>query len=221
MSGGTDPKLVIAVTDSTPPGVPGGAAVPKPTPEPTPIPLPFIDVSDLAWYFGDVYFVWANGLMIGTADDLFSPDASVTRGMIVTVLHRLAGEPDIDDDGEAFDDVSADAWYAKAVAWARTNGIVLGVGDNLFAPDAQITRQDLTTILSRRADSAGTQLPVKREYTSFPDETEIADYAKAAAEAFFKAGIINGRDDGLFDPTGTATRAEFAAMLRRLDDAEE
>jgi hypothetical protein len=216
MSGGADPRFVIAVADSTPPGVPGGA--PEPKPDPIPARFPFVDVNDREWYFGDVRYVWENGLMIGTAANLFSPDASTTRGMIVTVLYRLAGEPDVDDGGAAFDDVPADAWYAKAVAWAKANGIVLGIGDNLFAPDRPITRQELTAILSRRADFAGAEFPVKREYESFPDEAEIADYAKGAVETFFKAGIINGRDDGRFDPTGTATRAEFAAMLRRLND---
>jgi hypothetical protein len=138
--------------------------------------------------------------------------------MIVTVLHRLAGEPDID--GEAFDDVNPDAWYAKAVAWARANAIVFGIGENLYAPDRPITREELTAILKRRADYAGVELPVIREYTGFPDETKIADYAKDAVEAFFKAGVINGKDNGLFDPTGPATRAEFSAMLRRLNTVD-
>ncbi|MDR3120097.1 MAG: S-layer homology domain-containing protein, partial [Clostridiales bacterium] len=91
---------------------------------------------------------------------------------------------------------------------------------NLFAPDRPITREELTAILKRRADSASAALPVIREYTGFPDEAKIADYAKDAVEAFFEAGVINGKDNGLFDPTGPATRAEFAAMLRRLNTVD-
>ncbi|GHU89984.1 hypothetical protein FACS1894202_09060 [Clostridia bacterium] len=177
--------------------------------------FPFTDVKPGDWFYDDVVYVYIHGLFAGTGGDTFSPNASMTRGMIVTVLYRLAGEPGTNGGGEAFDDVSANSYYAKAVAWAKANGIVSGVGGNLFAPDKPVTRQDLTVILLRYANHTGAKLPDTRDYRGFADDADSANYAKDAIEAFFKAGVINGKGNGMFDPKGTATRAELAAMLHR------
>ncbi|GHU35390.1 hypothetical protein FACS1894105_04030 [Clostridia bacterium] len=176
--------------------------------------LPFTDVNPGDWFYDDVVYVYIHGLFSGTGTNAFSPNASMTRKMIVTVLYRLAGEPEVSG-GAAFGDTDANAYYAKAVAWAKANGIVGGVGGNLFAPDSPVTRQDLAVILLRYANHTGAKLPEMRDYSGFRDDTDSANYAKDAIEAFFKAGVINGKGNDLFDPKGTATRAELAAMLHR------
>jgi ubiquitin len=177
--------------------------------------LPFTDVYKDDWFYDDVVYVYIHGLFAGTGETAFSPDTAMTRGMVVTVLYSLAGRPSINAGGAAFDDVNANAYYAKAVEWARANGVVSGIGNNLFAPDLPITRQDFTVILLRYAEYVGVKLPEAREYESFLDDADAADYAKDAIKALFEAAVISGKGGGLFDPTGTATRAEVAAMLRR------
>jgi hypothetical protein len=106
--------------------------------------------------------------------------------------------------------------YAAYVEWARAAGIVSGVGDNLFDPDAPVSRQDLAVILHNYISFADKELPAKREYAGFADDADIAAYAGDAVRALYGAGVINGRPGNLFDPKGTATRAEVAAMLHRL-----
>jgi hypothetical protein len=175
---------------------------------------PFADAKAGDWFFDDVGFAYTHGLFAGTGATSFSPNTPMTRGMIVTVLHRLAAEPGADGSAP-FGDVSAGQWYTDAVNWAAANGIVGGTGGGLFAPDGDITRQDMAVILMRYAERAGLKLPETRDYPGFKDDADVANYAKEALEAFFKAGIINGKPGGLFDPKGAATRAEAAAMLRR------
>jgi len=102
------------------------------------------------------------------------------------------------------------------VAWAAANGIVNGIGGGLFAPNANITRQDMATILKRYMDAMGKTIPANRQYITFIDNDDIADYAKGAVETLYCGGIINGKPGNIFDPKGTATRAEVAAMLHRL-----
>lgn len=200
MSGGTDPILTVTVKDTT-----------KPSYENS-----FTDVVEGSWYYGDVRYVYENELMTGTAADKFSPDSTLTRGMIVTILYRHAGEPDVSGLSNLFDDVTAGMWYTDAVKWAADNGIVSGYGNGMFGPNDNITRQDLAVILVRYDDFAGIGLSVTRAYPGFSDDAEIAGYAKSTVERLFKAGIINGKTGNLFDPQGQATRAETAAMLHRM-----
>jgi hypothetical protein len=194
----------------------GGAAAPPPPVSPeTPWNNPFADVSAGDWFYGDVEYVYTKGLMNGTGADQFSPRLALTRGMIVTILHRLAGAPDVAGSADPFGDVASGQYYADAVKWAAANGIVSGVGGGKFAPDAAITRQDLAVVLNRYTGFAGMNLPAQRPYAAFNDSAAIADYAKAAVETFYSAGIINGVPGGLFNPKSGATRAEVAAMLHR------
>jgi hypothetical protein len=134
--------------------------------------------------------------------------------MIVTVLYRLAGEPTVSG-GAAFSDVDSDQYYANAVAWASANGIVYGIGENKYAPDRDISRQDLATILIRYEEFAKLNLPPIKDSGSFADNAKIADYAVNAVDTLYQGGVINGKPNNLFDPQGDATRAEFAAMLHR------
>jgi hypothetical protein len=174
----------------------------------------FTDVKKDDWFCDDVIFVYTHGLMTGTAADKFSPNAHTTRGMIVTGLFRLAA-PAKGANTTDFTDIPLGQYYSDAVAWAAENRLVGGVGGGRFAPDANITRQDLAVILTRYAEYKGVTLAAIREYAAFSDDSDISDYAKMAVEACYRAGIISGKPGNLFDPKGTATRAEVAAMLHR------
>jgi len=173
---------------------------------------PFDDVYVSDWYDDDVTYVWENGIMIGTDYRIFSPLIGTSRAMIVTALHRLEGEPA--GRTVTFNDVESGLWYSNAVAWGQTNGIVEG-WDGMFRPNDNITRQELATIFARYAQYIGFELPVNRGLPDFADKADIFDYAKTSVDVLYRAGIINGKDNNLFDPQGIATRAEVAAMIHR------
>jgi len=177
---------------------------------------PFIDIKDSNWFYDDVLYAYYNGLMLGASANTFEPNAALTRAMVVTILYRLAGSPDIDrQELSPFADVTdMNSWYYNAVVWAAGNSIVTGYAGK-FSPNDSITRQDLSVILYRYADFAGLNLPSALSYAGFDDVSLIAAYAKNAVEALFNAGVINGRTGNTFDPLGNATRAEAAAMLHR------
>ena len=153
--------------------------------------------------------------MNGTGAATFSPNASLTRGMIVTILGRQAGVDESEYPSCSFSDVDNKKYYAPYIEWGRQNSVILGVGENSFEPDRPVTRQELAAILHRYADFAGFVLPVKQPYAQFLDDNDIADYAKTPVQALFSAGVIGGRPGNLFDPKGIATRAETATMLHR------
>jgi hypothetical protein len=180
----------------------------------------FTDVQN-HWAVESISYVVEKGLFAGTSDNTFSPDRSMTRGMLVTVLGRLYGADVGSYAVSSFSDVEAGQYYAPYIEWAKANGIVSGVGDNKFAPDAEISRQDLAALLMRYADFSQKQFPVTLQYVTFSDDAEIADYAKTAVETLYRGGIISGRPGlspeggNVFDPSGSATRAEVASMLQR------
>lgn len=179
--------------------------------------LPFTDVNEDDWYYDAVAYAYENKLFSGTSNTTFSPNVSMTRGMMVTVLYNLSGEtgsskPD-------FADVPADQWYSEAVAWAAENGIVDGVGNGLFAPNSDVTREQMAVILYNYVMKMGIKLPYIRNAADFVDQSSISDWAEEAVTAMYCAGILNGRDDGSFDPQGQATRAEVAAMFMNFAEA--
>ena len=203
------------------PGVSNNETVVDANPPPLAGMLPFDDVHEGDWFYDDVVYVYDKSLMNGTGATKFSPNISLTRGMIVTVLGRQYG---VDQSGYpscVFSDVDNEIYYAPYIEWGRQNNIVLGVGNNRFEPDRAVTRQELAAILHRYADFADFSLHETRPYVQFLDEKDIAAYAKAPVQALFSAGVINGKPGNLFDPTGTATRAEAAAMLHRFLVAAE
>jgi hypothetical protein len=165
-----------------------------------------------------VKYVVDKGLFKGTDDFTFSPNLPTTRGMLVTVLYRLAGEPEVSM-GLTFTDVNSQSYYAKAVAWASANGIVKGVGDNRFEPERSITRQELAVIILRYAEFAQLFLKQVRGGVVFADEQAIGDWAVKAVDELYRSGIVNGNDMNAFDPSGDATRAQVAAMLHRLAES--
>jgi hypothetical protein len=176
---------------------------------------PFSDIAQSDWFYEDVMHVYASGLFRGTSDTTFSPDAPITRGMLVTVLARLFSA-DTDKYTEShFSDVPPGAWYLGPVEWAAERGIVIGIGDGLFAPDVAISRQEMAVMLMNYALSTSSVLPVMQAAAEFADGGDIADWAAEAVQSARQAGIMDGRPGNLFDPKGEATRAEAAAIIRR------
>lgn len=175
---------------------------------------PFADVSVDAWYADAVQYVVDKGMMNGTSENSFSPDETTTRGMIVTMLHRLENEPAAS--ASAFNDVAAGSWYADAVAWAAEQGVVNGVSDTAFAPDTAITREQMAAILYRYAQSKGQGFTGAWAFQlDYPDADAVSDYAYEAMCWATLHGIINGMGDGSLAPQGAATRAQVATMLMR------
>ena len=161
--------------------------------------------------------VW-RGLFNGTGTDTFEPDAQMTRAMFVTVLWRSAGSPDAQHEA-GFADVAADAYYAKAVAWAVETGVANGTGENRFSPDEPVTREQLATFLYRYAQTQGITLEKTKPSASFTDAGEIHTYAKDAMTWAVETGLLGGYPDGTIRPNAAATRAECAVLLLRFDDA--
>ena len=181
---------------------------------------PFTDVSEKDWFYGDVMFVYENGLMLGTSKTLFSPHGTATRGMMATILWRMEGSP-APKGKNSFTDVEAGKWYADAITWTAENGIFAGYGKDKFGPDDPITREQLAAIFYRYADYKGYDLTVKGNLDKFKDADKITDYAKTAMQWAVGNGLVKGKSGNLLDPQGTATRAEIAAMLHRFIEKYE
>ena len=181
---------------------------------------PFTDISEKDWFYGDVMFVYENGLMLGTSKTLFSPHGTATRGMMATILWRMEGSP-APKGKNSFTDVEAGKWYADAITWTAENGIFAGYGKDKFGPDDPITREQLAAIFYRYADYKGYDLTVKGNLDKFKDADKITDYAKTAMQWAVGSGLVKGKSGNLLDPQGTATRAEIAAMLHRFIEKYE
>ena len=181
---------------------------------------PFTDVSEKDWFYGDVMFVYENGLMLGTSKTLFSPHGTATRGMMATILWRMEGSP-APKGKNSFTDVEAGKWYADAITWTAENGIFAGYGKDKFGPDDPITREQLAAIFYRYAGYKGYDLTVKGNLDKFKDADKVTDYAKMAMQWAVSSGLVKGKSGNLLDPQGTATRAEIAAMLHRFIEKYE
>lgn len=176
--------------------------------------LPFADVPSGSWYYDDIAYVYDTGLMTGLTATAFGPNLSTTRGMIVTILWRMENEPAAKH-GCPFADVRRGSYYEQAIAWASENGIVTGFDASTFAPDRAITREQLAAILFRFAAYRGMDAVTLREnLSSFQDQAAISAYAVSALNWAVGEGLMQGTGDKL-EPTGNATRAQVAAMLRR------
>jgi hypothetical protein len=183
---------------------------------------PFEDVNEDDWFYDDVKYVNILGLMNGVSDKQFAPTGTMTRAMMVTILHRIHtlqtddATPDATPEPTNFTDVPENLWYTEAIAWAASNDIVNGIGDNRFAPDAPITREQFATILLRYANYAGEgpqgNWAIRLD---FADLDQISDWALEGAMFCSMKGIITGKPGNLFAPQGNTTRSEAAAMLHR------
>ena len=176
---------------------------------------PFDDVAASDWFCKEVLRAYSAGLMTGTGERLFSPNAPATRAMLVTILHRLAGSPEAE--GGGFTDVSGNAYYAAAVAWASKNGVVEGYEDGSFRPDEPITREQLAAVLYRYAVSRGVDVTASGDLGAYADAGSVSSWAADAMRWATGAGVLSGTANGL-EPQGTATRAQAAAMLVRFTD---
>lgn len=175
--------------------------------------LPFTDVRESDWFYDDVVFAYENGLFSGTSDTTFSPNTSMTRAMLVTVLYRLEGEPAVSG-RSGFSDVTFNSYYEDAVTWAADNGIVNGTSITTFSPNANVTREQMAAILYRYAQYKKYNTAASSSLNGFTDQASVSGYATASLEWAVAEKLVNG-SAGKLMPTGNATRAQVAAILHR------
>ena len=176
---------------------------------------PFTDVDTSKWYHESIDYVLKHSMMNGVSGTSFAPNSNLTRGMLVQILFNLEGKPQ--SASASFSDVKADAWYAKAVGWAAANKVVTGYTDGTFRPNAAVTREQAAAILYRYAQSKGIDVSVgeNTNILSYVDAMQASEYAIPALQWAVGAGVLNGKSGNLLAPTGTATRAEIAAIMQR------
>ena len=177
-----------------------------------PADLPFTDVAEGIWYEDAVRYVYENKLMAGTGSDTFGPDLATSRGMIVTILYRLAGSPAVG--ASDFTDVPANQYYSAAVAWAAANRVVSGYGDGRFGPNDPITREQMALILQGYARLEGRDVSARADLSAYTDAGKVSDYALEAIRWARAVGLINGTSATTLTPGGTATRAQAAVIFR-------
>lgn len=180
--------------------------------EPEPIILPFDDISQSAWYYGAVEYVYSNDMMQGTSATRFSPEVEMSRGMIATVLYRLENTPALTG-STSFSDVGGNEWYTDAIQWAAENNIMSGYGNNRFGPMDSVTREQLAVILYNYTASNGISVEAAGDLSVFHDAEDTSDWAEEAISWAVGVGLLSGKGNGILDPTGTATRAEVAQIL--------
>ena len=178
------------------------------------IKLPFGDVTVSDWFYDDVRYVYANGIMDGTSSDRFAPNAPLTRAMIVTILYRMDGSPAMSGASD-FKDVDSNKWFAKAVAWAAANGIVNGYGSGLFGPNDPVTREQLAAILYRYTAYCKASTTMNGDnLASFTDLSTVSGYALESMNWAVGEKLLKGANSKL-DPKANATRAQVAAIIHR------
>lgn len=177
-----------------------------------PADLPFTDVAEGIWYEDAVRYVYENKLMAGTGSDTFGPDLATSRGMIVTILYRMAGSPAVGACG--FTDVAAGQYYTDAIAWAAEKGVVSGYGGGLFGPDDPITREQMTLILQGYARLSGKDVSARADLSAYTDAGEISGYAQESMSWARAVGLVNGTSETTLTPSGTATRAQAAVLFQ-------
>ncbi len=180
--------------------------------------LPFVDVDADDWFYDSVQFAYQNDLMAGTSDTTFEPHLGTTRGMIVTILHRLDGMPEASV-ANKFDDVADGEYYSDAVAWGNEHGIILGYNSENFGPNDTITREQLAAILYRYADFKAMDVTTgeNTNILSYDDSLDISAYAASALQWAIAEGLITGRSESILAPTAGATRAEVSTVLMHFD----
>lgn len=176
---------------------------------------PFVDVAEDAWYYDAVKYVYNENLFHGTGETTFSPEGTMTRAMLVTVLYRMAGEPDVSDLTTHFTDLDAKSYYYNAVLWATENGITKGVDQTHFVPDMPVTREEMVTFLHRYATLMDMDVTARAELTGFSDADKVSAYAVDAMAWAVAAKLVQGTDNNVLAPQDTATRAQVATILCR------
>ena len=176
--------------------------------------LPFLDVASDAWYYDAVAYVYENGMMNGTSSNVFSPNATTTRGMIVTMLYRLEGEPRVSGTS-TFDDVANGMYYADAIVWAAGNDIVTGYDETTFGPNDAITREQMAAILYRYAQYKGYRTTASADLSGYVDAGDVSSYALSALQWASAEGLVTGTSSTALTPGGSATRAQVATIFMR------
>ncbi len=210
---------IIKITIADRPAAPVTPAQPKPAettcPKDATCPLAkFTDVPADAWYHDGLHYCVEHGLLNGTGESTFSPSRTMTRGMVVTVLYRLAGSP-APKNADGFADVPAGSYCDAATRWAAENGIALGFADGSFRPEQPVSRAQLAAILCRYAKNAGIDVTDAADLSAFPDAALVGAWARDALGWANGCGLILGRADGRLDPTGDASRDQMAMILYR------
>ena len=175
--------------------------------------LPFSDVSEGDWFYGSVGFAYSQGLMTGTSATTFEPNTSLSRAMLVAVLHRLEGSPQAS--GSDFTDVADGDWYAEAVNWAASVGVVSGFDDGTFQPNTAITREQMAAILRNYAEYKGMDVTAADDLANYSDAASVSEWAKDSVTWAVDQGLISGITIDTLQPQGLSTRAQVAAVLQR------
>ena len=219
-SGGAGSTTPSTPTVPTEPSVPVEPNVPV---EPIPAIPSYNDVNADDWFYGNVNYVFENKLMNGISDNEFGPAESLTRAMLVTILYRAEGEPEVSLENIPFGDVAMRSYYEKAVIWASEKGIVSGYDGNTFAPNNNITREQIAAIIYRYAKYKGLDVSVgeNTNILSYDDAEDIAEYAIEAMQYAVGSGLMKGKSDSTLNPKDNATRAEIAAILQRFFEANK
>lgn len=178
----------------------------------------FTDLNPDRWYHEGVDYALNTGLMVGVSETLFRPDGVLTRGQLVTILYRLAGEPEVADFENPFTDIGTDFYYTKAVLWAAHYGIVEGVSETEFAPHHVATREQMATFLYRYADYTGLRTEAEADLSQFADADSISRWAREAMTWAVGTGLLQGVSDTRLSPRGTALRAQFATVMMRFSN---
>ena len=174
----------------------------------------FVDVPKHVWFADEVEFVVEKGIMSGTASNMFSPNSTTTRGMLVSMLYNLEGQLAIDREMR-YSDVDEWEWFVDGICWASANGIVSGYEDGTFRPYDKVTRQEMAVFLYRYAEYKEYDCTVNADLTHFSDANEIGAWAEQAMKWANAQKLISGLPDGTVQPNGTATRAQVAAIITR------
>ena len=208
------PVICSFISRPTNPSYPGGGDDNKPE-EPA---FPFTDVKSTAWYYNAVKYVYENNLMAGTGDTTFDPEVSLTRAMTAQILYNLEGQPKVDEEATFADMNEAPTWSVDAIAWAQDTGVVAGMGDNQFAPNAKVTREQFAQMMYNYAKYKKYDLTKTGDLSKFPDDGSVSDWAETAMSWANGHGLINGHEDsGLIDPAGNTIRGQAASIIMNFD----
>ena len=179
--------------------------------------LPFTDVDGDDWFLAAVQYVYENDRMAGTSSTTFQPEVHLTRAMAAQVLYNLEGQPAVTGDTTFTDAAAAGDWAVKAITWAEQTGVVAGIGDGLFDPTANVTREEFAQMMYNYASYKEYDLTLEGDLSQFEDASAISGWAETAMSWANGSGLINGHDDGTIDPQGTTTRAQAASILMNFD----
>lgn len=186
------------------------------TEEPEEPALPFTDVKTGDWFYEHVLYVYENNIMAGMSETTFEPLTTLDRAQAVQMLYNLEGQPEVTGEMD-FTDVETSDWWSNAVAWASQNGVVAGYEDETFRPERKVTREEFAQMLYNYAEYKEYDLTASADLSKYPDAGKISGWAETAMAWANGNGLINGHDNGMIDPIGTATRAQAASILANFD----